>query len=32
MANTYGITIAQIRKLNPGKTEDLQPGTTLKLK
>ncbi|GAK74775.1 membrane-bound lytic murein transglycosylase dprecursor [Nonlabens ulvanivorans] len=32
IANTYGITIAQIRKLNPGKTEDLQPGTTLKLK
>ena len=32
IANTYGITIAQIRKLNPDKTEDLQPGTSLKLK
>ncbi len=32
IANTYGTSIAAIRKLNPGKTEDLQPGTTLKLK
>jgi len=32
IANTYGITIAEIRKLNPGKTEDLQPGDSLKLK
>lgn len=32
IANTYGTSIATIRKLNPGKTEDLQPGTTLKLK
>lgn len=32
IANTYGITIAQIKQWNPGTTTDLQPGTSLKLK
>lgn len=32
IARTYGTSIAAIRKLNPNKTKDLQPGTVLKLK